>query len=139
MKRKNSRVKKFRSPAKRQVAGYEERLPGGTGFISLTGTGVYDQVRQKLRIRVTGRRREDNNGPGIFEQEILDWDRGRGPRAAREIVTATVKRVAARIIGKKHPEVGMFLEQCCTGTNYDEFMETTCAACRCWYCELSDG
>jgi hypothetical protein len=132
------RTKKFRSPAKRQVAGYKERLPGGTGFISLTGTGVYNQALQQLRIQVTGRRRPDNLGPGVFIQETVEWDRGRAPDAARRLVTSAVERVAALIKGKQHPEVGMFLEECSPGPDHGVFMETTCPTCRCWYCELSD-
>jgi hypothetical protein len=142
--KRNKRKKhaRYRTPPRKTAALLEIPMPGGSGFKSLTGKAVHNSRDRRLVITVTGKRRQDNHGPGIFfKKAVEDWSRSKNETGGTlKVVEELLMETAGKIVKKELPERGLHLNTCNpSGKDVGGFMERTCASCQCWYCELSSS
>lgn len=129
----------FRTPRNRSVGARMLRMPGGSGFETLTARAIYKSLELLLVVKVTSKKREDNNGPGILLTQTHKWNRAKNEDGSvRRLLDETLAETAGRIGGRQLPEKGMFLDKCVPTGDEGAFMQKVCAVCKCWYCELSD-
>jgi hypothetical protein len=132
---------KFKSPRSRQVGTATLRMPGNSGFLSLQASAIFHTREQRLVVTVTGKKRPDNRGPGIFFRRTFpDWHRVQNADgSSRKKLDEVLKETAEKVQGRIYPEQGFFLPQCNPGGDDLAFLQKACSDCRCWYCELSEA
>lgn len=130
----------FRSNRRRNLPPQTLPVPPVTGFTQLQGQATYDAVDHRLVLTLTARRAEGNLGPGIFERESFeDWHRHQVDGGeVRRLLRSRLEGLEARLKARVTPERQLYLDVCTPdGQDPSRFLQSTCAKCRCWYCELS--
>jgi hypothetical protein len=131
----------FKRSKRRLVGSFDRRVAPKTGFSRLFVQAHHDAGRRHLVLTVTGRRAETNRGPGLLLKKVLTpWPATNDGRASTKAALELLDKVETDLKARRYPDVGLFLGRCNTsGMDAGDFLESVCAECLCWYCELSDA
>ena len=136
---RNKSHPKYRKSATQSVLATRLSMPGGSGFLYLQGSAVYNSIEKLLVVTVSSKRRPDNYGPGIFLKRTFDWDRLRNEDGSvPETLNTVLQEIATQVGKRQFPERDLFIEKCNnSGQVLEDFLEDVCATCHCWYCDLA--
>lgn len=128
----------FVSPILRRVGTRSLPLPGGSGFLRISGTADYSAETSEILLTITSTARPHNRGPGIFIKSRRPWTYAQNANGGgRRLLDAELALVAARISAKTLPVRGIFLDACNTsGASLGTMLSTVCSTCTCWYCDM---